>query len=106
MSRNNSNFQSKPLVMENNKDPFVEKWKKTREKGFTKHFYSTGLSFGILLFVVLTAYDYFFVDKKFESTYDFIIQLVICIVFGGGIYAIFIWFLNEMMYKKKSQNKN
>lgn len=92
--------------MENKKDPFVEKWGKTREKGFTRHFLSTALSFGILLFVVLTAYDYFFTEHKFENTYDFLIQLLICIVFGGGIYAIFIWFLNEMMYKKKTQKKD
>jgi len=92
--------------MQNKKDPFVEKWGKTREKGFTKHFFSTSLSFGLLLFVVLTAYDYFFIDRTFETTYDFLIQLLICIVIGGGIYAIFIWFMNEMMYKKKTKGNN
>ena len=92
--------------MKNKKDPFVEKWGKTREKGFTKHFISTGLSFGILLFGVLTAYDYFFTKRRYDNTTDFLVQLLICIVFGGGIYAMFIWFLNEMMYKRKIQGKN
>ena len=92
--------------MAKQKDPFVAKWGKTREKGFTRHFISKGLSFGILLFVVLSAYDYFFTDQKYENPMDFMIQLLICIVFGGGIYAIFIWFLNEMMYKRKIQGKD
>jgi hypothetical protein len=41
-------------------------------------------------------------DQSFGTTYDFIIQLVISIVFGGGIYAMMTWFLNEYLYKKKT----
>ena len=88
--------------MQNSEDPFVKKWKKVREKGLLKHLISTGLSFGILLFVVLTAWNYFVAEQTFETSYEFIIQLLISIVFGGGIYAILTWFLNEFLYKKKT----
>jgi O-antigen/teichoic acid export membrane protein len=89
--------------MKNQDDPFVQKWKKTREKGLLKHMLSTGLSFGILLFVILSVYDYFIADKSYASTYDFVIQLVICVVIGGGFYALMTWFLNELMYKRKTK---
>jgi O-antigen/teichoic acid export membrane protein len=88
--------------MKNQDDPFVQKWKKTREKGLLKHMLSTGLSFGILLFAILSAYDYFIADRSYENSYDFLIQLVICVVIGGGFYALMTWFLNELMYKRKT----
>ena len=88
--------------MQNSEDPFIQKWKKVREKGLLKHLISTGLSFGILLFVILTAYNYFISETTFETTYDFLIQLTICIVIGGGFYALITWFLNEYLYKKKT----
>ncbi len=90
--------------MKNSEDPFVKKWKKVREKGLFKHLITTGLSFGVILFVVLTAWNYFVTEQNFETTYDFIIQLLISIVFGGGLYAILTWFLNEYLYKKKTKN--
>jgi hypothetical protein len=90
--------------MQNSEDPFVKKWKKVREKGLLKHLISTGLSFGILLFVILSAFNYFREDQVFETTYDFVIQLLISIVFGGGIYALLTWFLNEYLYNKKTKN--
>ena len=89
--------------MQNSEDAFVKKWKKVREKGLLKHLISTGLSFGILLFVILTAWNYFISEQSFGTTYDFVIQLLICIIFGGGIYAIFTWFLNEYLYSKKTK---
>lgn len=91
--------------MQNSEDPFVQKWQKIREKGLLKHLINTGLSFGILLFVVLTVYNYFVSDTTFESTTDFMIQLVISIVIGGGFYALVTWFLNEYLYKKKTGGK-
>ncbi|TKS57302.1 hypothetical protein [Mesohalobacter halotolerans] len=91
--------------MQNTEDPFVKKWKKVREKGLLRHLITTGLSFGILLFVVLTAWNYFVTDQTFTTTYDFIVQLLICIVFGGGIYALITWFLNEYIYNKKTKGK-
>jgi len=90
--------------MQNSEDPFVKKWKKVREKGLLRHLMTTGLSFGVLLFVVLSTWNYFVSDISFVSTYDFIIQLLISIIFGGGIYAFFTWFLNEFMYKKKTKS--
>jgi uncharacterized protein YqhQ len=89
-------------TMEDNKNKFVEKWGKSREKGLLGHLIQTSLSFGILLFVVITTWNYFMYDQSFGTTYDFIIQLVISIVFGGGIYAMMTWFLNEYLYKKKT----
>lgn len=89
--------------MQNSEDPFVKKWEKVREKGLLRHLISTGLSFGILLFVVLTAFNYFVGEQSFETTYDFVVQLLISIVFGGGIYAILTWYLNEYLYKKKTK---
>lgn len=89
--------------MHNSQDPFIDKWKKIREKGFLKHLMSTGLRFGILLFVVLTAWNYFNGKQSFATTYAFITQLLISIIFGGGVYSIFTWFLNEYLYKKKTQ---
>jgi hypothetical protein len=91
--------------MKNQDDPFVQKWGKIREKGLQKHLINTGLSFGVLLFVILTAYNYFFSEARFETTYDFLIQLVICVVIGGGFYALTTWFLNEHLYKKKTGKK-
>jgi hypothetical protein len=91
--------------MENSEDPFVQKWKKTRDKGLLRHLISSGLSFGILLFVVLTAFNYFASDVIFKSTYDFLVQLLISIIIGGGFYALMTWFLNELMYKRKTENK-
>lgn len=91
--------------MQNPEDPFVKKWKKVREKGLLKHLISTGLSFGILLFVVLTVWNYFTTDETFTTTYAFIVQLLISIIFGGGIYALLTWFLNEYIYNKKTKDK-
>lgn len=87
--------------MQNSEDPFVKKWKKKHDKGLLKYLMTTGLSFGILLFVVLTAWNYFAGDQTFETTYAFVVQLLISIVFGGGLYAILTWFLNEYLYQKK-----
>lgn len=91
--------------MQKSNDPFVKKWEKIREKGLLKHLINTGLSFGILLFVILTAYNYFFSDTKYDTTYDFLIQLFICIIIGGGFYALITWFLNEHLYKNKTGQK-
>jgi uncharacterized membrane protein YvlD (DUF360 family) len=88
--------------MENKDNSFVQKWKKVREKGLLRHMISTGLSFGILVFVILSIYTWIVTDQAYKSTYDFLIQLIISVVIGGGIYALVIWFLNEYMYKKKT----
>ncbi|MGX1023691.1 hypothetical protein [Flavobacterium sp. CS20] len=90
--------------MQNSEDPFVKKWKKVREKGLKKYLISTGLSFGILLFVVLTAWNYFVSEQAYETTSIFLVQLVITIVFGGGLYALITWHLNEYIYKKKTKS--
>lgn len=89
--------------MQNSEDPFVKKWEKVREKGLLRHLVTTGLSFGILLFVVLTAWNYFVSEQSFSSTYEFVVQLLISVVFGGGIYALITWFINEYIYKKKTK---
>ncbi len=90
--------------MQNSEDSFVKKWEKVREKGLLKHLISTGLSFGILLFVVLTAWNYFVSEQSYETTYEFLIQLIITIIFGGGLYALITWYLNEYIYKKKTKS--
>lgn len=97
-------LEQKVKFMKNQDDPFVQKWKKVREKGLLKHMLSTGLSFGVLLFAVLSAYNYFIADRAYSSTYDFVIQLIICVVIGGGFYAMMTWFLNELVYKKKTKD--
>ena len=91
--------------MKKTKDPFVEKWDKTRDKGFTRYFISVGLIFGSLLFGLISIYDYMFTERRYENSTDALIQLLICILVGGGIYALFMWFLKEMMYKKKIKPK-
>ena len=69
-----------------------------------KFFLVYGLYFGIMMFIVTTASDYFFRKNSFHWDYYLLISLLIWIIIGGSLYSLLLrWFVKRAYKKLKSK---
>lgn len=78
---------------------FVRKWRRVRRKGFFRYTLTQGLVFGILVGGLNLLIMY--IDKPDEIfTNDFIVKGLLIVGGVTIIYAIFSWFVNNIIYTK------